>query len=61
MYELWTMKLLALVGGWVSLVSTLRQSHCSHTYDEPREEWFSIVSTGQPRTGMVNASFQRRF
>ena len=62
MYERWTMELLALLGGWDSLVSTLRQSHCSHTYDEPPEEsLFSVVCPGWPRTGMVNGSFQRRF
>jgi hypothetical protein len=50
-----------LLGGWDSLVSTLRQSHGRHTYDElPKEESLFVVHVDWPRAGMVNGSFQRR-
>jgi hypothetical protein len=56
------MNMVSLLGGWDSVVSTLRQSHGRHTYDElPEEESLFVVHIGWPRTGMVNGSFQCRF
>jgi hypothetical protein len=43
------------------IVSTLRQSHGRHSYDElPKEESLFVVHFDWARTGMVNGSIQCR-